>query len=80
MILHAVKSNGLSLGYLTTPKQKANEKQTGNKPMNMTSPVRSGLIIREGSPWRTRSLLRWEGFVENVGVGFEHGVKGWGWE
>jgi len=30
-------------------------------------------MIREGSPWGTRSFLRWEGFVEKVG--FEPGVK-----
>jgi len=35
--------------------------------------VQSSLMIREGSPGGTRSLLRWEAFVKKVG--FEPGVK-----
>jgi len=41
--------------------------------MSVISPVQSH--DREGSPMSKEEKLRWKGFVEKVGLGFESGVK-----
>ena len=41
--------------------------------MSMVSPVQSH--YHEGSRMNKEEKLRWKGFVEKVGLGFESGVK-----
>jgi len=49
--------------------------RNSSKPLSMISPLQSNDPCRQFRG--TRSLLRWEGFVEKVG--FELGVKGMVW-
>ena len=62
-------------GSQLSPPHGTNKKlkcETKNKTMSMIGPVQSR--CHEGSPVGKRSL-RWEGFVEKVGLGIEPEVK-----